>query len=251
MKYRTIPILLAAASALYAADAPAFDVVSVKHVGSAVAIRTGPGAMPQVTAPFRYVPGKVTCRLPLHEIIREAWHLEEWQVRGPEWLELENYELAATMPESTSRENARLMLRTMLAERFGLQFHREPQEIPVYALVVGKGGLKLQEIPKPELYSYRFGPGAATGTTRFYAEPAMPIAPFAAMLRSPAGRPVLDQTGLAGFYKIDVEWNRDPQERNFSGVLATLPKLGLKLEPQKKIYDVLIVDKASKEPTAN
>jgi uncharacterized protein (TIGR03435 family) len=116
---------------------------------------------------------------------------------------------------------------------------------------VAKGGLKLQEIPKPELYSYRFGPGAATGTTRFYAEPAMPIAPFAAMLRSPAGRPVLDQTGLAGFYKIDVEWNRDPQERNFSGVLATLPKLGLKLEPQKKIYDVLIVDKASKEPTAN
>ena len=242
---------LVALSVVCAADAPAFDVVSVKHVGSAVAIRTGPGALPQVTAPFHYVPGKVTCRLPLHEIIREAYELEEWQVQGPEWIVLENYELAATMPESTPRATARLMLRTMLADRFVLQFHREPKEIPVYALVVAKGGLKLQEIPTPEHYSYRFGPAAAPGTTRFYAEPAMPMAPFAAMLRNPAGRPVLDQTGLTGFYKIDVEWTRDPQERNFSGLLSTLPKLGLKLEPQKKTYDVLIVDKASKEPSAN
>jgi|SRR5262249_7269991 len=74
---------------------------------------------------------------------------------------------------------------------------------------------------------------------------------FVAYLQGPAGRPVIDETGWKGYYAFDLEWTRDPQDRKNAGILSTLGKIGLKLEPQKKTYDVLVIDKASKEPTGN
>jgi uncharacterized protein (TIGR03435 family) len=72
--------------------------------------------------------------------LEEAFPLQEWQISGPSWLTDEKFELAAIMPEGTTKDVARLMLRRMLIERFGLRYHQVRKESPIYALVVPKNG---------------------------------------------------------------------------------------------------------------
>jgi uncharacterized protein (TIGR03435 family) len=227
---------------------PKFDVASVKHVGSA--IMYGPGVSPVMGC--RYSGNKVTCRQQLRSFVEDAYSVQHWQVQGPDWMDTENYELSATMPESTSRETARLMMRAMLADRFGLRFHTEDKEFPVYALVLAKGGLKLREVEKPAGYAYGIKRGRTEGSVRFETVPGIPMSSLSTFLSGPAGHPVLDQTGLAGYYNFDpVEWTRDPDDRSNAGIIPALSKVGLKLEPQKKMYAVLVIEKALKEPTEN
>jgi uncharacterized protein (TIGR03435 family) len=231
-----------------AAQQPSFEVASVKHVGSA--IMYGPGVSPVMGC--RYNGTKVTCRQQLRSLVEHAYTVEPWQVQGPDWIDTENYEVAATMPEGASRETGRLMMRTLLAERFGLKFHTEQKEFPVYALVVAKSGLKLKEIEKPDRFGYGIKTGHTEGTMRFETVPGIPMSTLATFLQTAAGRPVLDQTERPGYYNFDpVEWTRDPADRTNTGMIAALAKAGLKLEPQKKMYDVLVIEKASKEPTEN
>lgn len=102
---------------------PAFDAVSVKDVGSILPM--------SFTQPFRYAPGRVTCSLPLRSIVAEAFAVRQWQIYGPGWLaDPEFYQIAAIMPVDTNREQAQLMLRMMLVERFGLRFHygKKPEQ---------------------------------------------------------------------------------------------------------------------------
>jgi uncharacterized protein (TIGR03435 family) len=87
---------------------------------------------------------------------------------------------------------------------------------------------------------------------RFETVPGIPMSTLATFLQTAAGRPVLDQTELPGYYNFDpVEWTRDAADRTNTGMIAALAKAGLKLEPHKKMYDVLVIEKASKEPTEN
>jgi uncharacterized protein (TIGR03435 family) len=254
-------LLAALALASQEAPSPAFDVVSVKHSGNtSVVLQAGPGRVTLPTRGFRFTGGKVTCNLPLSSIVQEAYGVRDWQIQGPEWLGVELYDFAAIMPDGTSRENARLMMRTMLADRFGLKFRREPKEFSVYALVAIKGTSKLEEVvPTPETYSYKNVRGGLE------AEPGMPLRVLADKLSRPAGKPVIDQTGLTGMYKVRLHWDADTDVsgggaggpvmvRNFdtdTGILSAISQIGLKLEARKKMYDVLIIDKVAKEPTGN
>src|SRR6478609_6505306 len=81
-----------------------------------------------------------------------AYEIPPYQVEGPDWIGSAFYDIAAKMPEGTSPTQVRAMLRTLLADRFGLKVHRETREVPVYALEVAKGGLKMKEqAPDPDL----------------------------------------------------------------------------------------------------
>src|SRR2546423_1563827 len=115
---------------------PAFDVVSLKHVGDTQsnAVQTGPGSFLSNMRPFRFTASTVSCRTMLMTILTEAYDVKTWQVQGPEWLGAEVYELAANMPEGTSRETARLMLQSMLADRMGLKVRRDQKEFSVLSL---------------------------------------------------------------------------------------------------------------------
>jgi uncharacterized protein (TIGR03435 family) len=180
-------------------------------------------------------------------LIEEAFSVRAWQVSGPSWLSLDKYDLTATMPADTTKATARLMLRTMLAERFGLKFHREQKDFPVYALVTGKSGPKLDAVPDPGHWDQKMAPGRFTAT-------AIPIEKFADWLTSIADRPVVDMTGVAGVYKLDLEWTPDYQDqprRWDAGIFDAVKKLGLKLEPRNAPIEFLVIDHVEHSPTPN
>jgi uncharacterized protein (TIGR03435 family) len=80
-----------------------------------------------------------------------AYDMKSYQISGPPTIDSERFDVQATMPPDTSKENFKIMLQNLLAERFKL--HRETKELPMYSLVTGKKGPKLTEAsdaPPPE-----------------------------------------------------------------------------------------------------
>jgi uncharacterized protein (TIGR03435 family) len=70
-------------------------------------------------------------------LIEFAYSLEDWAVEGPTWFNEEVLEVRAVMPAETSPSIARLMLRSMLADRFSLKFHTVKRDIEVWRLSPG------------------------------------------------------------------------------------------------------------------
>jgi uncharacterized protein (TIGR03435 family) len=85
--------------------------------------------------------------LTLKELISVAYKVKEYQITGPDWLGSQHFDIVANMPEGASKDDAPKMLQALLEERFKLKAHSETQEHPVLALVVGKGGPKMEESP--------------------------------------------------------------------------------------------------------
>jgi uncharacterized protein (TIGR03435 family) len=233
------------------ATEPRFEVASVRAsgtVGFRLPVINGPFSV--ASRAFRYTPGRVTCDMPLGVIIGEAFSLESWQLSGPSWLDTDTFDIIATMPGGATKATARLMLRTLLVERFGLKFHSEQKQFPVYDLVVGKSGHKLQEVVPPSGgYRTTQSPGRFSAT-------AIPIGRFADWLSSVAGRPVIDMTDITGAYKIEMIWNPDPENdptdpRRDAGILSAVLQLGLKLEPRKAAIDILVIDHLDRVPIPN
>jgi uncharacterized protein (TIGR03435 family) len=81
----------------------------------------------------------------LKDLIAVAYRAKTYQISGPGWLASERFDIVAKMPAGASTDDAPAMLQALLADRFKLQAHRDSQEHPVLALVVGKGGPRLKE----------------------------------------------------------------------------------------------------------
>jgi len=147
------------------------------------------------------------------------------------------------------------MMQTLLADRFKLVVHWEKKEVPIFALVIGKGGFKLQPsdpakdspVPPQSIGCPPEDPGchnivAGSG----------PISVLASLLSLSAGRPVIDQTGLLGNYNLDLKWAGDTTT---DSPLPSLPaalreKFGLELKPQVGPVNTLVIDHVEK-PSAN
>jgi uncharacterized protein (TIGR03435 family) len=87
--------------------------------------------------------------LSLKDLITVAYGVKPYQITGPDWMGTQRFDVSARMPEGSTKEDAAKMLQSLLADRFKVVIHRETQEHPVLALVVGKGGPKLKESPAP------------------------------------------------------------------------------------------------------
>ena len=101
----------------------------------------------------------------LAELIRTAYRLKTYQVSGPEWMSAERFDVSAKIPEGVSKDLVHEMLQTLLAERFKLSTHRESKEHAIYALVVGRNGLKIKEAP-PQPPASGEGSGAPGAAAR-------------------------------------------------------------------------------------
>jgi uncharacterized protein (TIGR03435 family) len=88
-------------------------------------------------------------RVTLLVLIREAYDVHPDQVSGPGWLEGDGFDVAAKIPPAATRPQLRLMLQSLLEERFKLVLHREPREFPVYELTVGSGGARMSPTAYP------------------------------------------------------------------------------------------------------
>jgi uncharacterized protein (TIGR03435 family) len=145
------------------------------------------------------------------------------------------------------------MLQTLLADRFQLVLRKESREMPVYALTVGKSGLRLSDTQAPPTAASasasaggRRGGGGADSAGGAMMD-RLSMQAFAEMLSADPrlGRPVLDMTGLTGTYVISFRWESDDDYIN-----AIEQASGLRLEARKAPLDVFVVDRIAK-PTAN
>ncbi|MEO8594168.1 MAG: TIGR03435 family protein [Candidatus Solibacter sp.] len=163
----------------------------------------------------------------LKELTRVAYRVKDHQIIGPDWMGAERYDIHATIPAGVTREQVPEMLQTLLEQRFQLKTHRGAKEVPVYALVVARNGLKMKESPLDEDTSDAGGGRGATnvqatggrnGTTVKFGRGAyfsfadnkiearkISMAQMTDMLSRFVERPVVDQTGLTGTYDITVE----------------------------------------------
>lgn len=224
------------------AGRPAFEVASVKP---ATEPDTPHGAF--LTIGIFISPGRVEGKfVTLRMLIRRAYSVKDYQIEAADWMNTERYALTATMSPNTSKDQVPLMLQTLLADRFKLVLHHEMKERPVYALVVAKHGPKLKKAETQT--GVNAGGGVVSGRTT--------LASLADSLSAQTGRPVLDQTGLAGIYDIDLHWTpgliADPVDAPGQSLFTVIQnQLGLKLEARKAPVDVLVIDHAERVPTEN
>jgi uncharacterized protein (TIGR03435 family) len=131
--------LLIAAPAL-AQKLPEFEVASIKA--------TPEGALGTANVGLRITGSQVRISgLSLKDYIGMAYSLEPPQVIAPEWTAQLRFDISANLPADGTREQIPQMLQALLADRFQLKAHKESREFPIYALVVGKGGLKIKGTP--------------------------------------------------------------------------------------------------------
>jgi len=210
--------------------------------------------------------------IPLRGLIRIAFgssegggvrQLPDDQLIGaPAWIENARFDIVADAPEGPQPPGAMLrMLQSLLTDRFRLTAHRETRQLPIYALVAARrdgtlgAGLRLAE--KGAVNALRAGPGriSSAGTT---------VGSIADTLMRFAGRSVIDETGLTGYFAIDLEWTPTPDQMPQRAGGAALPassdgpslftalqeQLGLKLESRRGPVDVLVIDRIER-PSEN
>lgn len=117
---------------------PEFEVASIKPSASAGVDRVRVGV---------HIDGsQVSCAsLSLKEYIAIAYRLKNYQISGPDWISSERFDIAAKLPAGGVAKDVPGMLQALLDDRFQMKMHRESKEFPVYAMVVGKDGVKMQE----------------------------------------------------------------------------------------------------------
>jgi uncharacterized protein (TIGR03435 family) len=171
---------------------------------------------------------------------------------GPDWLALgtERFDLEAKAEDPGKTTEAQLfgMLRNLLAERFQLKFHREEKDIQGFALVLAKSGPRFREAGSEQVESQVGGSmKVPKGEPSTINARKVSMEQLANMLAQPLQAPVVDRSGLKGFYNFKLSWNEDAGP---SLVTALPEQLGLRLEAMKVPASFFIVDSA-RRPAAN
>ncbi|HTB15055.1 MAG TPA: TIGR03435 family protein [Bryobacteraceae bacterium] len=208
----------------------------------------------------------------LKRLIAVAYAVTDYQIAGNvSWLESQRYDLDAKSPGPAALPQLRLMLQSLLEDRFKLKIHHEQREMAVFSLSMAKSGA--------------MGPGLMEATEGDCSAAVSPQAPLpngtpcgvanigrgwirtnrarisqvADRLSSLLGRTVVDHTGLTGLYNITLTWAPDPDLEgpspggqsspdvsNASLFTAIRTQLGLKLESAKEPVDIVVIDSAEK-----
>jgi uncharacterized protein (TIGR03435 family) len=216
-----------------------------------------------------------------------AYDVKDYQISGPDWMASAHFDIVAKRPEGVEGEKfLRGMVAALLEERFKLKMHRETRELPTYVLVVGKGGLKMKELPPEEsgdagkvdvnvsgggrggtVVDLGGGSQLTYGLNKVEAKK-VTIPSIIDSLAKFLDRPVVDMTGLTGKYDFTLEYSVDELKNlvrssggdpshipDFGGdqpsIFTSVESLGLKLEARKAPTDVIVIDSVQKTPTAN
>ncbi|HET9830327.1 MAG TPA: TIGR03435 family protein [Vicinamibacterales bacterium] len=252
----------------------------------------------------------------LPELLALAFKLRPTQMKTPSWLNLNigdplavltatRFTIHAKLPSGAGEDQVPQMLQALLVDRFKLAFHRETKEQNAYALVVGRDGSKLEPSP-PDEPKPADAPASAlpdpvqvsgnpqTGMTiragsagamtmqmgqdgiMHMVQEKVTLDQLAATVERFVDRPVVDQTGLKGTYKVSLDLSMTdllaaaraagvnvPAGAGGAGAPAAGPadpgggvsiyksieKMGLKLEPRKAQVEYLVIDNLEKTPT--
>jgi bla regulator protein blaR1 len=205
----------------------------------------------------------------LGTLIGFAYELQRGQLVGqPAWVNTERYDIVAKAERDIPPGPAlRMMLRSLLADRFKLAVHRETRETPIYALVMarsdGQPGPRLRRPANDHCAQRRAASAKGQPPPPLSADPvcgirgnqseltagSYPLSSFTAFLAGTVRRPVVDRTGLSGEWDFDLKWNPDPASTDTerpSIFTALQEQLGLKLEATTGPVDVLVVDRVER-----
>lgn len=242
--------LLGCLNCLAQTPTPAFDAASIKPAAG--------NMRPEV----RTSPGSLTIRnQTLLFLIQWAYDTPPFQISGPDWLRDSRFDVIAKAEGGGDDAQLRLMLRTLLADRFAVKVHPERKEMQVYAVTLARGGPKFQESTDegPPVFD-RGGPTTLTAHR-------VTMKDLAIQISDPLNRPVIDETGLKGRYDIKIDVSAYMQgvtggsegrgggegQIDVMSVLFTAlqQQLGVRLESKKENVDILVIDHAEKAPTDN
>jgi uncharacterized protein (TIGR03435 family) len=245
LNWRTVIALGLASLAFGQTEAtPAFDVVSVKvHTTGAPS-----GMFPS--------PGRVTIgNRTLKGLLCEVYRLREYQVVGDEgWMKTISYDIVGKASGPANFTQMLAMVKTMLADRFDLRFHRDTRQLRGYWLVIGKNGSRLLR-PDPN-DTTRAGISNRGHFIQGWKEPVSRLVDF---LGGEIQIPLTDKTGLDGVFDFKLEWAEEarppgsdvlPDEEKPSLFSAIQEQLGLKLEVHSGPVEMFVIDHAAK-PTEN
>lgn len=217
---------------------PRFEVTSVKQNTSGV---------PNVgAAGDRFANGQYrSTNIPLRLLLRQAF--ERWRpddvVGGPSWLDTDRWDIAAKA-ESPSADMLP-MIRSLIVDRFGLDFHIETKEGPVYELVVARQDRRLGPSLKRNA-----GEPYWLGTTGRITGRAIPIEQFARLIGAEVQRKVIDRTSLDGTYDVEILFTRAgvlPSSSDLPDIFTALQEqLGLRLVATRGRVDHLVIDRVER-----
>jgi uncharacterized protein (TIGR03435 family) len=225
-------------SASVAAPASAFDVVSIKPSdpqNTGFSIKPDPNSFTMTGTSLKF-------------FIEYAYDLHGFQIEGgPAWITSSRFDIVAkaetTFAPAQSQDLeatlrlVRTRLQSLLADRFQLRAHKGTMEMPVYGLIVTKGG--------PKLEASTTSTGFSTGRGQFVCSDSS-MDDLASLLSGSMDRMVIDQTKLTGSYKFTLKWTPDDSPNpnpDLPGIFTAIQEqLGLKLIPTKGPVEMLIID---------
>jgi uncharacterized protein (TIGR03435 family) len=269
------------ACAVLPAQATQFETASVRP--SAATARQMPARR------IRNSPGRVVYEeQSLKDLLFLAYRVPFFRLPTPQWMEEEFFDVAATFPEGATKDDAALMLQSLLADRFQLKLHRESRNLTGYVLTLGKGPSKLTPSPptpegetqptglprKLDLDKEGFAilpTGMATlitvpaqnGVTRVTAA-RQPLSTLISYLGRILQQPIVDETGLAGIFDFHLAYaaSHPPEHVEASAlpeasepaptiVQAVEKQLGLRMERRRVPVDILVIDHIERRPVEN
>lgn len=268
--------LLAASLILAQSPTPAFDVASVKP---SVPGTTGGRTQFLTGGNFR------ATNVPLDFLIQQIFEVRNFQVVGDSrWMSViadgdsSRYDIQAKGDPSATEAQVREMVKALLADRFQLKVHREKRELPVYALIPAKTGLKLQ--PAKETGKPRGSGGIALMAKGWVQGENVALPSLIQVLSRYVDRPVVDESGFAGAFDFRLTFTPNPDGAQEPGELgdggcpasfaasqekrglkpepmncpsvftAVQEQLGLRLDPRKDLVEALVIDHVA-PPSAN
>jgi bla regulator protein BlaR1 len=229
----------------------------------------------------------------LRQLITFAYQIQSFQLEGgPDWIPSDRFDILAKpereVPSTGAffggQEPFRMMLRTLLADRFKLVMHKETKELPIFELVLAREDGTLGPRLRPAAVDCAARAAAAAkgeapppassgppgpGSCGMNMNPVsvrgggVTLAMLASLLEGPAQRLVIDRTGLAGNWDLEVNYTPDPSQvppgvelppgidpNGPSLFTAIEEQLGLKLRPARGPVEVLVIDSVQR-PTPN
>jgi uncharacterized protein (TIGR03435 family) len=207
---------------------------------------------------------------PIKALLQTAYGFGTPISGGPDWLSDTYLDIHAKSDPSMDAQMAKLtddqskaekmhMLQALLAERFNLKAHLETRDSSVFALLPAKGGIKVHPVkidpgaPTPGLQGGGVNTRGGAQGLEFDAKAMSPNG-ICALLSSQIEAPVIDRTGLTGYFDFDLQFGRDWSAGNPQSwpdiFTAVQEQLGLKLERTRASVPVLVIDHIDK-PTAN
>jgi uncharacterized protein (TIGR03435 family) len=240
MSFRLSAVSLLAAVAC----AQTFEVASVKP--------SAPGQRGGIVRPMPGNQAYMAQNMPLRILMTVAYTVTNRQISGgPDWIDTEPWDLMAKADRAYPVEQLRVMLQKVLEERFQMKVRRETREMPVWELVVDKGGPKMPKHDPTDINRAPMGPGPGPNG-RGMAGQNLPISYLAFSLSRMLDRNVIDKTGLDGVWDVSIDFVReqDPNQDGPSIFTAVREQLGLRLVSARGPVEHLVIEGAER-PAAN